>query len=284
MNLLDFRNNAIKELGESGVLKPEAIAEVDLLLYHILNITKKDLYLSNNFNIPDEKINLINDNLSKRINENVPIQYLLNCAYFYNLKLFVNEHVLIPRNDTEILVEKAIELIKNNNYKNIADIGTGSGNISISILTCCNDINIVATDISEEALKVTELNCNSYQVRNRIKLFQTSFLETIHNRLDLIISNPPYIPEYKESALAREVREYEPRNALYVSSIDPIENYKIISEQASKLLVSGGALLVEVDSEYAIDVKEYLETNGWVNAIIYNDLNSLPRVVLAFQN
>ena len=283
MDISILRKETVNKLLEIGVSYEETVAEVDLLIENILAIKKKDIIINQEHFISEDKLKHFNETIALRIKNRVPIQYLLKFTYFYGLKFYVNKNVLIPRNDTELLVETVIDFIKRNNATRVADIGVGSGNISIAILKNCPQVNVIATDISYAAIETAKHNVTYHNLTDRIEFINTSFLEGINKKFDVIASNPPYIPLDIKETLAPEVLLHEPEMALFTSSDDPLENYIKISEQAKKCLHFDGMLAVETECNYAYDVKALFESHQWKNAMIYNDLCGLPRVVTAYK-
>jgi release factor glutamine methyltransferase len=201
-----------------------------------------------------------------------PVQYVLNEAWFYKMKFFVDENVLIPRPETEELVEWIISDLKNeNNSKptNIIDIGTGSGCVPIALKKELPHLNITAIDVSEKALAVA--NKNAENLNATIHFLQINFLdENEWKRLqscDIIVSNPPYIPTSEKEILSKNVTDFEPAVALFVKNNDPYIFYKKISEFAKTHLNESGKIYVEVHEEYANDIKVIFENAGYLSEI-----------------
>jgi len=188
-----------------------------------------------------------------------PVQYVLNEAWFYKMKFYVNEHVLIPRPETEELVEWLINEIKNSKQKDefkILDIGTGSGCIAVTIKKELENIDIIAIDISKEALKVA--NKNAGALKAKINFVQIDFLnESLWGSLhiyDVIVSNPPYIPENEKEKLAKNVTGFEPAIALFVENNNPFIFYEKIAKFAQSHLKLNGKIFVEIHEEYSKEV------------------------------
>jgi release factor glutamine methyltransferase len=203
-----------------------------------------------------------------------PVQYVLNEAWFYKRKFFVNEHVLIPRPETEELVEWICKDVRNKNFESteeipIIDIGTGSGCIPVSLKLELKNTTITAIDVSEIALNVARKNAT--ELKAKISIKQLDFLD--EDRWDslgiynIIVSNPPYIPIAEKQILAKNVTEFEPGIALFVSDNDPYIFYKKIANFAQSHLSKKGKIYVEVHEEYAKNVKEIFERAGFISTI-----------------
>jgi release factor glutamine methyltransferase len=217
-----------------------------------------------------------------------PVQYVLQEAWFYKMKFFVNENVLIPRPETEELVEW---IVNDANDKpslqskptNIIDIGTGSGCIAASLKKKLKDATISATDVSEKALQVAKKNAAELEVK--IDFFQMNFLNEGEwpslKKYDIIVSNPPYIPIKEKEALAKNVTEFEPRLALFVENSDPYLFYKKIAEFAKTHLDNHGKIYVEVHEEYAKDIESIFANTGFESEI-RKDIYGKERIVKAF--
>lgn len=189
--------------------------------------------------------------------DNKPIQYILGYEYFGNLKLAVNQHVLIPRPETEELVMWAKQTIQESvSPLKIIDLGTGSGCIPIWLKWHCPQAEIWAMDLSEQALAVAKENARTHQTA--IHFFQGDILNPTFDesvKFDLILSNPPYIAESEKENLAAHVLQYEPSMALFVNNGDPLQFYKAILLIASKHLTDQGQLFLELHQDYALRVK-----------------------------
>jgi release factor glutamine methyltransferase len=208
---------------------------------------------------------LINKKL-KQLLQHKPVQYVLNEAWFYKMKFFVNEHVLIPRPETEELVEWIVEELKMKNEKlKILDIGSGSGCISIALKKELPGSEIISIDVSEEALKVARQNAIEQNVK--IEFVQLDFLNekswSSLKSYNIIVSNPPYIPQNEKSKLDKNVIEHEPHLALFVQDNDPFIFYKRISEFAGSHLKKKGKIFVEVHEDYAAQVQKIFKERGF---------------------
>ncbi|MGR5590645.1 peptide chain release factor N(5)-glutamine methyltransferase [Peptoniphilus grossensis] len=215
------------------------------------------------------------DILKKR-QEGIPLQYILGREDFYGRTFTVLEGVLIPRQDTEISVEIILKILKNNNIKNLLEIGCGSGIVSITLdLETKGQVDITAVDISPQAIKNTNVNNNN--LKSNIKILESNLFEEINEKFDLIYSNPPYIKSNEIENLQVEVRDHEPRLALDGGS-DGLYFYRKIIKDAPNFLKSHGYLVFEIGYDEAEDISSIMREN--FDLEIYKDLNNLDRVVV----
>lgn len=214
-----------------------------------------------------------------------PVQYVLGEAWFMDMKLAVNEHVLIPRPETEELVEWMVNDIKKSGSKKVSliDIGTGSGCIPIAVKKTIPNSAVFAVDVSGEALQVAKLN--RIQQKVPVDFLQLDFLnEKEWNRLgkyDIIVSNPPYIKESEKTEIKDNVLKYEPYLALFVPDEDALLFYKAIAKFSRKHLEAGGSVYVEINEALGEEVAEVFEQNGFSNIILKKDLQGKDRLVRA---
>ncbi len=266
MNLHEYIKIKQKEALAKG-LEEEAIIRI---LLDIEYDNKANLISSYNDIIDENKWNNL---LSKYLDDKIPIQYIVGYAYFFGRKFKVNSNVLIPRPETEILCEYAIDIIKKHNLKKALDIGTGSGAIAITLKEE-TDIDVYASDISEKALEVARLNTNK-----NITLIKSDVYSNINDKYDMIISNPPYIPltDFVEDI----VKNNEPHLALYAGSTG-LDIYDRILKDANKHLNKNGWILFEIGSKQAIDIKNLVNKHGLKidNIEVHKDYNNLDRIVI----
>lgn len=262
----------------------EAANIADMVIEHITGqrkierIVYKDLSVSGEQQEQIEKI--ADELLSQR-----PVQYVLNEAWFMDMKLAVNEHVLIPRPETEELVEWIIKDVKQSGNKTLSliDIGTGNGCIPIAIKRKIPQLTISAIDISDDALRVAKLNSIAQNVI--IDFLHLDFLNEIDwSKLgvyDRIISNPPYIKKSEEAAMRNNVLRYEPHLALFVPDEDALLFYKAIAEFSQKHLKPGGSVYVEINEALGEAVIEVFAKNGFSDVILKKDMQEKDRMVKA---
>ncbi|QBD86396.1 peptide chain release factor N(5)-glutamine methyltransferase [Clostridium tetani] len=275
----DLLSEGIKSLKEVGI--ESYILESQLLLGKVINKDRLFIMINKDYKVSKEE----KDQYLKLIDirkEKMPIKYILGKCEFMGLSFKIREGVLIPRPDTEILVEKSIEIIRKNHYKNISDVCCGSGIIGISIATFVDKVNVECFDVEEIPLKVTEENIKLNRLEGKVKVFKSNLLEyAIKNSIkyDMIVSNPPYIKKREITNLMEDVKNYEPHIALDGGE-DGLYFYKNIVKQSKHLLNSGGTIAFEIGYDQKEEVSCILESNGFVNIECYKDLAGLDRVVI----
>lgn len=215
--------------------------------------------------------------------QHIPLQHLTHQGYFMGYEFFVNENVLVPRQDTEVLVEEALSLIKEKEVPQILDMCTGSGCILLSLLLEREDALGTGADLSEKALSVAEKNRETYHLETRAELiksdmFQSGYFEGKKESFDIIVSNPPYIPTEEIEKLQAEVRFHDPFMALDGKE-DGLYFYRIIAKNAGEYLKPGGFLACEIGCDQGEDVKKMFEICGFSDVKVIKDLAGLDRVV-----
>ncbi|WP_108821025.1 peptide chain release factor N(5)-glutamine methyltransferase [Dysgonomonas sp. Marseille-P4361] len=216
----------------------------------------------------------------KRLKRYEPIQYILEETEFFGLPFFVNEGVLIPRPETEELVE----IILNENQKselNILDIGTGSGAIAIALAKYMNKVSLSAWDFSQKALDVAITNAKTNEIRIDFRLVDVLKEYPKDQKFDIIVSNPPYIEEKEKGAMEQNVLAYEPHSALFVPDNEALLFYERIADIALDLLSEKGKLYFEINQEKGTETVQMLKQKGFVNIVLLQDLNKNDRMVRA---
>lgn len=263
---------------DAGIEKNEANAEVKLLLEHFCNFKTIDILFGKK--LDTSKLNLVKEKVLERIRTGNPVQYIIGFADFMGEKFIVNKNVLIPRDETEILVTKAIEIALKTNSKKILDIGTGSGCIACSIAKAIDGL-ILGIDVSKEALDVANKNAERLILNKRVSFKESDLFSNLEGeKFDIIVSNPPYIPPQEKANIQKEVLK-EPDLALYTKDNKGLEFYKKITQNAPKYLNKNGYILFEIGINQSEDVKNLLLKNGFKNIQIEKDLANIDRVVIA---
>lgn len=253
--------------------------ECEIIFGHVFNIEPMLVSLNLRRKVTEEEKTTIRNMLKERGVDKRPVQYIIGKEGFYGRDFYVDENVLIPRPETEYLVEECVKRIKEKSYKTVLDIGAGSGAIGITIAKEVEEVKVLACDISEGALSVAKKNAERLNATN-IKFLKSNVFESInYKEFDLIVSNPPYIPDYEYEELQVEVKKYEPKLALTADK-EGYHFYNLISYLAPGYLKSGGTLAFEVGYNQAVKVKEYMEKNGFVNLVILKDLEGIERIVI----
>jgi len=274
-----------------GTLAAAGIAEADLdarlLLEYVCDTNRNDLLVHGDREVTVEQQERYEALLQQRAMR-IPLQHLTGVQEFMGLEFQVNEHVLIPRQDTEILVEEVLKHLHDG--MRVLDMCTGSGCILISLLHYSNDCEGVGADISVEALKVARENAckllgeskqevvNGSQVSERATFLESDLFENITGKFDIIVSNPPYICSEVIESLEPEVRDHEPRGALD-GTADGLFFYRRIVEESRKYLSGGGKLFFEIGYDQGESVSELMKQAGFVDVEVLKDYAGLDRVV-----
>ena len=256
------------------ILLSKALGDVDRLYIH-LNLHKE---------LTKEQLDSFNEMIQDRL-KGRPIAYIVNNREFMGLDFYVEEGVLIPRPDTEPLVEEVIELVKGKENLKIVDIGTGSGAITVSLAKYIKDCQVYSLDISDKALSIGLKNAISNEVENKINFIKSNIFSGIEDKgleLDVIVSNPPYIRRADIETLHTQVKDYEPYIALEGGE-DGLNFYRDITRESVKYLKDKGILAFEVGHDQAEDVSEILKHNGYTNIYTKKDLQGIDRVVIGFK-
>ncbi|MGJ8666390.1 MAG: peptide chain release factor N(5)-glutamine methyltransferase [Patiriisocius sp.] len=246
----------------------------------ILNYSRFEVSLKKMEVIPEEKLLAFEDALLK-LKENTPIQYIIGHTEFYGLPFKVNKHTLIPRPETEELVEWILtsEISTNPTSIEILDIGTGSGCIAISLAKNLEFGKVSAIDISEEALKIAESN----SVLNKVKVdfMQMDILKTgsFPQRYDVIVSNPPYVRNLEKEMMQDNVLRYEPEGALFVTNEDPLVFYRVIASLAKTHLTENGQLYFEINEYLGKETRKMIENEGFESVEIKKDIFGKDRML-----
>ncbi len=252
----------------------------ELLLADILDCKRMDLYLR--FDQPLSKVETEKYRKAlKRRATKEPLQYIVGKVEFYGLIFFVNSKVLIPRQETEILIETIIENYQDDKNKNILDIGCGSGNIIISLVKVLTNAKGVALDISEDAISVAKKNAEYNKVTENISFIKKDILnDKIQDleKFDIVVSNPPYVSKKEFGSLQKEILAYEPKFAV-TDFADGYTFYKKICDMAKNILLPKGKLFFEVGYNQANKVKAIMEENNFTGIKIIKDYSNIERVV-----
>lgn len=277
MTIKDIIVKYSKELEE---ISPTPRLDVETLLQKVLGVDRLYILLNLERVLSEDEEQLFNKFINERLN-NRPIAYIVGNREFMGLDFFVKEGVLIPRPDTEVLVEEVIELAKKKDAKNILDIGTGSGAITVSLAKYLENVKVTSVDISDIALEIGKRNAISNEVDDRINFVKSDLFTNIdkETKFDIIVSNPPYIKREVIDTLDKQVKDYEPYNALE-GGVDGLDFYRAITKQAKNYLKKGGILAYEVGHDQSEDVSKLMEIDGYTNIYTLKDLQQIDRVVI----
>lgn len=268
----------IKECIDYGIEKLNNIEDkslkVRIILAHFLGVDKNYL-LTHDSQVLSKVEETEFKNAIEKLSNNVPLQYITGIQEFYGLKFKVNENVLIPRFDTEILVEEVLKVAKSEHK--ILDMCTGSGILAITTAKKVEKTKVYASDISKDALKLAKENADAHQVK--VKFIESDLFENIEEKdFDIIMSNPPYINKKDMENLDEQVKK-EPEIALY-GGIDGLDFYKKITEHGYKYLKKGGYLFFEIGYDQGKEVISILKENNFKNVRCVKDLHGLDRVII----
>ncbi len=258
--------------------------DTELIVCHVLGISKLDILMNPNMEVSEAKVEVLRDMFTKRAS-GVPVQYLVGTEGFMGLEFLVTPSVLIPRPDTELLVEKVIELIDNRTGARILDIGTGSGAITVSLAYYLKTSMVDTVDISKEATAVAKQNARTNGVLDRVTFLNGDVFDPVSpgTKYDVIVSNPPYIPSKDIDGLQVEVAVYEPRLALD-GGLDGYDFYRRIIKEAPAYLNDKGILAFETGHDQARTIADLMEHDGrYENVSVHKDLNGTERVVIGFK-
>lgn len=272
------KKDLISTYTNNGFSHEEAVTEVDFAIEILCGISAKDMILGV---MPDPKdIAKLKSIIEIRVTTKQPIAQILGHAFFMGQKFEVTKDTLIPRPETELLVRKAVEIIKEKDFKQILDIGAGSGCISCMIAKLTT-AQVLGVDISNEALKICLNNAMHLDLMNKAIFRKSDLFSKIREeeKFDMIVSNPPYIPPQDKEELQTEVKDFEPSTALFTQDEEGLEFYEKITNSASKYLNKDGYLLFESGAGQAQKIKNLMETNNFKNIEILTDVSGIERVI-----
>ncbi len=269
----------VKILTDSGIEPNEANIEVKMLIERFANYGAKDIILGNK--LDSSKLEIVREKAELRARTRQPIQHIIGFAKFMGEDFIVNKDVLIPRDETELLVRKAIDIILKNNYKMVLDVGTGTGCIAC-IIAKYTDCQVIGLDISKDALNTALDNASRLNLFNKAIFRKSDIFSNIKpgESFDLIVSNPPYIPPSERANIQKEVT-FDPEIALYTKDEKGLEFYEKITQDAPKYLNKGGYLLFELGVGQVQEVKTIMEKVGFMDIEIIKDLAGIDRVICA---
>lgn len=266
----------VKILTDSGIEPNEANVEVKMLIDHFADYGVKDIIMGKK--LDGKKLALVKEKAELRARTRRPIQHITGFADFMGEKFIVNPSVLIPRDETELLVRKAIEIINENNFKMALDVGTGSGCIACMIAKH-TDCQIIGLDISTDALNTALDNASRLNLFNKAIFRKSDIFSNVKpgESFDIIISNPPYIPPREKANIQKEVT-FDPEIALFTKDADGLEFYEKITAEAPKILNPNGFLLFELGIGQAEAVKKMMNEN-FTQIEVIKDLAGIDRVI-----
>ena len=277
MKLQTAINDAYQNLKNNNI--KSALLDSELLMANVLKKSRE--YIVLNLDKDIDKKNYDNfQNMVHQRSEGKPIAYLINKKSFWKYEFYVNEHVLIPRPDTELIIEQVLKIYQNKNKINFLDIGFGSGCILLSILKERKNFKGTGVDVSNYALKVCEINAFKLGVKNRLKLYNSNIDKFKLGKYDLIITNPPYIKNLDLKYLEKDVKKYEPKLALD-GGLDGISEIRKVITKSSELIKNGGKLILEIAYNQTYEVKNLLKKNSFYINSVVKDLAKNDRCIIS---
>ena len=277
MNYQEILERGSRALKTNKIKNPNLDSE--LILSKVLNKTREQILINFNDFINQKKLQKFNNYLSRR-KKNEPIAYILGLKHFWKYKFLINNSVLIPRPDTEIVIEESLKFIKYNKSKKILDIGTGSGCIVISLLKERPKCAATALDISKKAIKVAKTNAKLHHLGNKIEFINIDIDKYTSNKYDLILSNPPYIQNVSLNRLDDDVKFYEPKLALS-GGFDGYREIKKVIKKSKNLLKVNGKLIIEIGDKQKSQSVMLLRKNGFYVNKISKDLSGKDRCIVS---
>ena len=276
MTLRQYLTAAKARLVAAGVEPSEAARDVLYLAMHVLGWDRATVH-ARDIDPPPETFAGSYEAAIERRTRREPVAYITGAQEFWSRDFAVSPAVLIPRPETELIIEEALSMA----FATVADIGTGSGCLAVTIAAEFPRARVVATDISGPALAVARTNARRYRVADRIEFKETRYLDGIAGPFDLIVSNPPYVTNDQYATLAPEVRDFEPRTAL-TAGPDGLDDVRAVLACAVEKLDRGGMLLMEIGYGQAQAVRSLiLGTPAMTLIRISSDLQAIPRIVIA---
>jgi release factor glutamine methyltransferase len=275
MTTLQFLQSIQKQLAPAA--GEFALPEAERILEFLLNCSRSELYLSAGKELPPETFIKTEKIIERRVRDE-PLAYILGSAYFYNREFAVMPDVLIPRPDTEVLVEQVLanELPEKRRF---LDMGTGSGSIAAVLIGRNPSWKAIGTDLSFASLRIARKNC---QKEPALLCCDRLSALNLKPAFDFIVSNPPYIPSLAIATLPESVRNYEPISALD-GGTDGLDFYRYLADVAPRLLKAGGRIYCEIGCDQGDDVPEIFSSYGWNTISITKDLGKRPRVLRALK-
>jgi release factor glutamine methyltransferase len=259
----------------SGIAALDAPVDAEVLARHLLGWDRATLLVRGRETPPAGFAERFQSLIDRR-SRHEPVAQIVGHREFWGLEFEVTGDVLVPRPETELIVEVALEIADRSRPLNILDVGTGTGCLAIAIAVELPAARITATDFTPAALAVARRNADRHRVEDRVRFLQSNLLDAIEGSFDLIVSNPPYVPE--REVLPRDVAEYEPHQALFAGP-DGLDVLRLLIARAPGSLVPGGSLIVEFGFGQAAAVRELATAAGWRVIEIRKDLQGIERVV-----
>ncbi len=279
MNILEAIKKGDRILKKEGIKSYKLDSEI--LMSHVTQKSRLDIILNFNTNLSNKDIILF-ENLIKQRSKRKPIAYLIGKKEFWKYEFSITKDVLIPRPDTEIIIDQTLKLTKNKSGLKILDIGIGSGCVLLSILKERKNFYGTGIDICKKTLNICKINLNKLDLFDRVKLYKSDIDNFNHGKYDLVISNPPYIKKFDLKYLDRDVYDYEPKLALN-GGLDGLKYIKKVILNSSNFLKRKGILILEIGFDQTDKVKKILRENGYYIRDVVRDLSKNYRCIISIR-
>ena len=277
MNISTAITQGTKILKNNSIITANIDAEI--LMAKAINKDRKYVLLNSNQQVDAEELYFYKKLIDNRSNRK-PVAYLTNKKFFWNTEFYVTENTLIPRPDTELIIDNVLNLTKNKNQLSVLDIGIGSGCILLSILKERQDFYGTGIDVSKNCLNISKINAINLKVGSRLKLFKSNIDNFSLGKYDLIVSNPPYINNYKIKYLDRDVARFEPKLALD-GGLDGLSEIRKVIKKSSELIKKNGNLVLEIGFDQKNRVIKLLKKEGFYINSISKDIAKIERCIVS---
>ena len=277
MNISSALFQGTKILKSNSIITADIDAEI--LMAKAINKDRKYILLNSTQKVNTEALNIYEKLIKNRSNRK-PVAYLTNKKFFWKTEFYVTENTLIPRPDTELLIENTLNITKNKNQLRILDVGIGSGCILLSILKERQNFYGTGIDISKNCLNISKINAINLNVDTRLKLFKSNIDKFSLGKYDLIVSNPPYINSYKIKYLDSDVAKFEPKMALD-GGLDGLSEIRKVIKKSSELIKKNGKLVLEIGFDQKERVKKLLKNKGFYINKVLKDYAKNDRCIIS---
>ena len=279
MNIKDLVNSGVKILKENNIKNP--ILDAEIILSSIIKKDRDYIILNENDQINQFLIKKFFNFINRR-KTGEPISYIVKSKYFWNNCFYVNKDVLIPRPDTEHIVEEVLKLVRINSRKSVLDIGTGSGCILLSILKERKLLTGYGIDISKKSINVCKINAKRLEIKNRAKFYVSDIDKFFLGKYDIVVSNPPYIDTSKIKYLEKDVSKFEPRLALD-GGVDGFSEITKVVGRTKDLIKKNGIFILEIGFKQKEKVIEILNKKGFYIKKVIKDYAGIDRCIISYK-
>ncbi len=277
MNIQTALNQANQKLKKNNIFSYKLDSEI--LMSNVVNKERDYVILNFNINLTNSQLTNYRKLITER-SKGKPISYLVGKKEFWKYEFYIEEGVLIPRPDTEVVIEKALELTKNKSKLKLLEVGVGSGCIILSLLKEKKDFYGTGIDISKKCIDISKINSNKLGIKNRVKFFKTDVDNFNRGKYDLIISNPPYIKKLDLKYLEKDVAAFEPKIALN-GGLEGISEIRKVINKSSELIKIGGKLILEIAFDQKNEVIKLLKKRGFFINKTSKDLANNDRCIIS---